>query len=136
MGPGGAVLSEFTGKSSFVTMAKAYKLRQQEVHLEMSSLVQVSKVQGSPLTIQIHKNPSGAWRLRWRLRRGVRYSHVLWQDITVDLNCLPVAIRRHYERLNRRSEELNHIDIMLQHTIRWCAVYLGQQPSRAEPEFA
>ena len=134
MGPGGADLAAFTGRSSFVAMAKAYKLRQQEVHLEMSNLVQMSKVQGSPLNLQVHKNPSGARRLRWRLRRGVRFSHVLWQDITVDLHCLPVAIRRHYERLDRRAEELNHIDIMLQHTIRWCAVYLGQEPSRAPPD--
>jgi hypothetical protein len=126
-------LPDFTGRASFVALKKASEQTQNEIHFEMVHLVQLSKVSGSPLAFQKHRPPSGNWKLRWRVKRGVTYSHVLWDDLGEELKSLPVAIRRHYEQLNRRAEELNHLDIMVQHTIKWCAIYLGQQSSRTSP---
>lgn len=130
---GGDSLPAFTGRASFTALMKANVHRQEEIHVEMMALVQASKVHGSALCLQKHLPPSKNWKLRWRVKRGATYSHVLWSDLDIELNALPIAIRKHYEQLNRRAAELNHLDIMVQHTIKWCAIYLGQQSFRAEP---
>ena len=126
-------LPDFTGRASFVALKKASEQTQNDIHFEMEHLVQLSKVNRSPIALQKHRPPSGNWRLRWRVKRGLNNSHVLWSDLQDDLQSLPVAISQHYGRLNRRCEELNHLDIMVQHTIKWCAIYLGQQSSRTMP---
>ena len=130
---GGDSLPAFTGKSCFMAMMKANTVRQQEIHVAMLHLVQESKINGSVLFLQKHLRSSLNWTLRWRVKRGANFSHKLWEDLDIELAGLPVPIRQHYEKLNRRALELNHLDLMVQHTIRWCAIHLGQQPSRVVP---
>ena len=133
LGLGGQHLTEFTGRSAFTALKKANLERQTEIHLNMTELINSSKVSGSTFCLQNHRPPSGNWRLRWRVKRGTGYSHVLWPALERELLALPVAIQKHYEQLNRRAGELNHLDIMVQHTIKWCGIYLGQQSSRTKP---
>ena len=130
---GGESLAGFTGKASFVALMKANQIRQQEIHTEMLYLIQQSKIDGSPLNLQKHFRSSLNWNLRWRIRRGTRQDHVLWSNIEVDLAKLPIPVQQHYERLNRRAQELNHLDIMTQHVIRWCNIHLGHQQARNPP---
>jgi len=130
---GGDSLPAFTGKSSFMAMLKANTARQQEIHVAMLQLVQESKVNGSSLALQKHLRSSLNWNLRWRVKRGARFCHVLWEDLDIELAGLPVPIRQHYEKLNRRAIELNHLDIMAQHTMRWCEIHLGYLSSRVTP---
>lgn len=125
----------FTGRGSFSLLRKQAAEQQSAVHLEMDALVQQSKVQSSPIYIQRHKKPSGAWMLRWRYVVGGAHRHALWPELSAVLDGLPLAIRKHCESLNQRALELNTLDIILEHTQKWCAQYLehGTAARRGRP---
>lgn len=128
---GGDSLAAFTGRASFTALLKANIARQNEIHTEMLTLVNQANVNGSALRLQKHLPPTGNWKLRWRIRRENTTAHCLWEDIGAELDDFPMPIRKHYETVNRRVQELNQLDMMVQYTIKCCGAFLGQ-PSRAE----
>jgi hypothetical protein len=133
LGLNGKAVSEFRGRASFAALKRESEALQLTIHLEMDDLILRSKVAGSNVTLQKHKTAASNWKLRWRAKRGITYSHVLWADMGDELKSLPITINQHYEKINRRIEELNHLDIMVVHTIRWCAIHMGQKSARNSP---
>jgi hypothetical protein len=133
LGLNGKALSEFKGRSCFAALKRESEALQLTIHLEMDDLIRRSKVAGANVTLQKHRTAASNWKVRWRAKRGITYSHVLWVNMGDELKSLPVAISQHYEKINRRIEELNHLDIMVVHTIRWCAIHMGQKLARNSP---
>lgn len=131
-----SALPSVTGKAQFRGLRDALLADQLTLHREMDELEQNSRVASSPLYLQRHiARASGAsignWRLRWRLKTGGEYRHVKWGDVQAVLQALPLAVCKHYEVLNRRVEEVNLLDILLQSQITWIERYLGLRVQRS-----
>ncbi len=130
-------LSQITGRAQFRRIRDELLAEQMLLHKEMDELERSSRVSSSPLYLQRHLargagEPIGNWRLRWRLKSVGVYRHVKWADLTPVLSVLPVAVVRHYEAMNRRVEEVNLLDILLQSQITWIERYLGLRGSRRD----
>lgn len=118
------------GRAQLRALRDALIADQQAIHAEMDGLIVASKLAGSSIYLQKHWAKSGNknvgnWRLRWRTFIGGKHEHALWPDLTEILSQLPVAVVQHYEHVNRRSLELNLLDLMVQTQISYVERYLG-----------
>jgi hypothetical protein len=130
--PSGAVansidMEAFTGRGCFLQVVKQARVQQKQIHLEMNALREKSRLKGSGLYLEQHKYAAGTWKLRWRLKTGSAFKHVLWVDVASVVAVMPVAYRRHYEILNRRVGELNTLDVVVQHTLKCFLNFLEGQ---------
>lgn len=104
--------------------AKAYYLEaRQRVQVEMDSLIHQSRINVSPVYLQLHRHKSRGYNtemssLRWRFREAGSNRHLLWSDVQELLPQLPAAVARHYERLNQRLSELNAFNLVIHQTLR------------------
>lgn len=117
-------MAALQGRGAFLAFLRQAEAQQKMVHAEMERLKELSKVKGSSIFLELHRYSRGNWVLRWRLKQGRVFKHVLWCDIQIELNALPLAIKKHYEAQNLRSLELNTLDIVLQQTIKWLSNHL------------
>lgn len=117
-------VAQIKGRGYFRSMLKQVEAQQLSLHQEMEALIEQSKVRGSPLYLQRHTKPNKTWMLRWRMVQGGKHHHVLWPDLQPLLDSLPMAIRKHCEEINQRAKELNTLDIILEHTAKWCGILL------------
>lgn len=117
-------VAQFKGRGHFRLLHKQALEQQTNLHIEMDALVERSKVRGSPLYLQRHKKTSGAWMLRWRLVHAGAHKHVVWSGIQPFMESLPMAVRKHCAGINQRATELNTLDIIFEHTAKWCAHFL------------
>lgn len=131
-------LATMTGQVSFMKFRSQLLTEQHQLHIQMLELVENSKIDGADMYLTLHKPRSSAkqvgnWRLRWRIRHGGEYKHVLWSDLSHALGQLPGPVIRHFEKLNRRVEEVNTIDIVIQQSIKWCELHLGLRDASSVP---
>jgi hypothetical protein len=123
----GTTLQSFEGRPSFLAMLKRQKALKQEVQTEMVQCVERSRIKNSGLVLQIHKLKGDSWHVRWRVRVGIKYTHRTWEELGPALQALPVQVQRHYAKLNSRINTLNSLSVIVQSSIRWCEVFLGQR---------
>lgn len=137
-GPQISGLATMTGQLNFMKFRSQLLSEQQQLHILMLDLIEKSKVDGAPMYLTLHKPRSSAkqvgnWRLRWRIRHGGQYKHVLWEDLHHALQLLPGPVVRHFEKINRRAEEANTIDIVIQQSIKWSELHLGLRDASSVP---
>ncbi len=130
-------LSQITGSVQFRRLRDNLLAEQVLLHTEMDELVSHSRITSSPMYLQRHLargagEPIGNWRLRWRLSSPGLNRHVKWIDLTPALDALPVDVARFYKLMNRRVEEANLVDILLQSQITWIERYLGLRGAHRE----
>ncbi|MBP7565534.1 MAG: hypothetical protein KA795_05965 [Burkholderiaceae bacterium] len=123
-------LAALTGRAQFMALRKRLREQQMKVHVEMAQVLEASRVAGSPITLVRHLPMSGgehqgSWRLRWRIKAGGLHRHATWDDLQSALGLLPGAVRRHYVSMNRRVDELNVLDRLLQGSLNRCEGFLG-----------
>lgn len=117
-------VAQIKGRGNFRLLLKQAQAQQVSLHQEMEALIERSKVRGSPLYLQRHTKPNETWMLRWRMVEGGKHYHVLWPELQPLLESLPIAIRKHCDEINQRATELNTLDIILEHTAKWCGILL------------
>ena len=97
-----ADISEISGRSAFMALAKANEQATQQILIEMKELARVSKVDGSSISLTMSKNGQRRY-LRWNLR----HRNSSWELVRESLKDLPAAVQKHYIAINRRVQELN-----------------------------
>lgn len=97
-----AELSEISGRSAFIALAKANEHATQQILIEMKEMARLAKVDGTSIKLMMSKNGERRF-LRWNLR----HRNASWELVLESLNDLPVSVQKHYLSINRRVQELN-----------------------------
>jgi len=134
-----ASISQLSGASQFRQFRARCMEERKGLHLQMVEVVRAAKITGCPLYLQKHGTAAGVdgairdsgmgqpWRLRWRMAVQGNFKHVTWDEAQPMLKDLPVAVVRHLRQLNRRAEELNLVDALLQVSIARIEKFLGMR---------
>lgn len=101
-----ADLSELSGRAAFMALAKANESTQVAVLVQMREMMQLAKVKGSTIRLQIAKAASDRKFLRWT----IQYKYVSWDVVQTLLDDLPMDVQKHYKSINRRIVELNAVN--------------------------
>lgn len=130
-------ISQLSGASQFRQFRAMCMEERKALHLLMVEAVRAAKIAGCPLYLQKHGTAAGIdgairdsgmgqpWRLRWRMAVQGNFKHITWDEAQPVLKDLPVAVVRHLRQINRRVDELNLVDALLQVSIVRIEKFLG-----------
>lgn len=113
-----------TGRTAFRHLRDNSDALQDALHQEMVLLAAGSKLDGSPLILQVLKLKAGNWQLRWRVKHGSNYRYIQWDAVELLLAHMNPAQQRHYRKSAIRAMELTLLDGLVRHQKFWCQKYL------------